>query len=50
MPVFNFPAGFANNIAVHLIFRFLSGFAGSAFLTVSGGTITDIFPNDKVGT
>ncbi|KAK4687747.1 hypothetical protein P7C73_g2377, partial [Tremellales sp. Uapishka_1] len=46
----NFPVAFANNIAVHLIFRFLTGFAGSAFLSVSGGVVSDIFPNAKVGT
>jgi MFS family permease len=40
----------ANNIAVHLMFRFLTGFAGSAFLSVSGGAISDVFPNAKVGT
>ena len=38
----------ANNIAVHLIFRFWTGFAGSAFLTVSGGLISDTFRNEKV--
>jgi predicted MFS family arabinose efflux permease len=40
----------ANNLAVHLIFRFLTGFAGSAFLSVSGGAITDVFHNAKVAT
>ncbi|GFZ43023.1 hypothetical protein JCM24511_00741 [Saitozyma sp. JCM 24511] len=44
-PVFNLPVAFANNIAVHLIFRFLTGFAGSAFLSVSGGAVSDVFPN-----
>ena len=50
LSVFNFPVAFANNIAVHLIFRFLTGFGGSAFLSVSGGAISDVFPNAKVGT
>lgn len=40
----------ANNISVHLVFRFLSGFAGAAFGAVSGGVISDVFPNEKVGT
>lgn len=48
--VLNFPVAFAPNIAVHLIFRFLTGFAGSAFLSVSGGAISDVFINAKVGT
>ncbi|ORY28299.1 major facilitator superfamily domain-containing protein [Naematelia encephala] len=46
----NFPVAFANYISVHLIFRFLTGFAGSAFISVSGGAISDVFPNAKVGT
>jgi MFS family permease len=33
-----------------LIFRFLCGFAGSAFLSVAGGTVADLFENDKLGT
>lgn len=48
--LFNFPVAFANHISVHLIFRFFTGFAGSAFLSVAGGTVTDLFKNDKVGT
>lgn len=61
MIVLNFPVAFgtfqmvqrswlANHISVHLIFRFLTGFAGSAFLTVSGGLISDVFKNEHVGT
>ncbi|KAE8234813.1 hypothetical protein CF326_g151 [Tilletia indica] len=38
-----FPVAWANNIAVFLIFRFLSGFAGSGFLSISGGTVSDLF-------
>ncbi|RSH94280.1 hypothetical protein EHS25_004083 [Saitozyma podzolica] len=48
--LFNLPVAFANNIAVHLIFRFFTGFAGSAFLSVSGGAVSDVFPNHLVGT
>jgi MFS family permease len=40
----------ANNVAVHMIFRFLTGFAGSAFLSVSGGAISDVFKNEFVAT
>lgn len=35
-------------IAVFLIFRFLTGFAGSAFLSVGGGSIADLFVGAKV--
>lgn len=48
--VLNFPVAFANNVAVHMIFRFLTGFAGSAFLSVSGGAISDVFKNENVAT
>lgn len=42
-----FPVAFANNAPVYFIFRFLVGLAGSAFLSVAGGTISDLFkPND----
>lgn len=37
------PVSFANNLAVFLIFRFLTGFCGSAFLSVAGGTVSDVF-------
>ncbi|KAI0269964.1 MFS general substrate transporter [Gloeopeniophorella convolvens] len=46
----NFPVAFAPNIAVYLIFRFITGFCGAAFLSVAGGSISDMFPNAKVGT
>lgn len=37
------PVSFANNLAVFLVFRFLTGFCGSAFLSVAGGSVSDIF-------
>lgn len=44
-----FPVAFANNLPVFLLFRFLSGFAGSAFLSVAGGSISDMWlPNDSL--
>lgn len=46
---FNFGCAFANNIATLLICRFLAGAAGSAFLSVAGGTIADIFRPHEVG-
>lgn len=33
---------------VYLTFRFITGFCGSAFLTVSGGTVSDMFPDSSV--
>ena len=33
-----------------LISRFLDGLAGSAFLSVAGGTVGDMFRKDKLGT
>ncbi len=37
-------------LAVHLIFRFFTGFAGSAFMSVAGGSIADLFHKDEVST
>lgn len=37
------PVSFANNLAVFLIFRFLTGFCGSAFLSVAGGSVSDVY-------
>ena len=34
--------------AVFLIFRLLTGFFGSAFLSVAGGSVTDMFAASKV--
>jgi MFS family permease len=33
-----------------MIFRFVTGFAGSAFLAVAGGTVADLFETRKLGT
>lgn len=44
----NLPVAFAPNIVVYLIFRFLTGFSGAAFLSVAGGSVADLFANDKV--
>jgi MFS family permease len=33
-----------------LIFRFATGFFGAAFLSVAGGSVSDMFPNSAVGT
>ncbi|KAI0079678.1 MFS general substrate transporter [Panus rudis PR-1116 ss-1] len=48
--VFSWPVAFGHHIAVFLIFRFLTGFCGAAFLSVAGGSVSDLFANDKVAT
>lgn len=48
--VFSFPVAFAHDIEVFLIFRFVTGFCGAAFLSVAGGSVSDMFPNAMVGT
>lgn len=45
-----FPVAFAPNAAVHLLFRFWSGFAGSALLTVAGGSLSDLFGDSSLAT
>ena len=36
------------SLAVFLVFRWLAGFAGAAFLSVAGGSVSDLFHNDRV--
>ncbi|KAL3445809.1 major facilitator superfamily domain-containing protein [Aspergillus insuetus] len=38
------PCALATNVQTLLIGRFLNGFSGSAFLSVAGGTVNDLFP------
>ncbi|ESK83268.1 hypothetical protein Moror_15067 [Moniliophthora roreri MCA 2997] len=47
---FSFAVAFAPNITVFLVFRFITGFCGSTFLSVSGGSVSDLFANNEVGT
>jgi multidrug resistance protein len=49
LTAFTFGVAFAPNIVVHLVFRFLGGFIGSSFLTVAGGSVSDLFENRQVG-
>ncbi|KAJ3795029.1 MFS general substrate transporter [Lentinula aff. detonsa] len=48
MFAFSFGVAFAPNTAVYLIFRFLSGLVGATFLSVAGGTVSDLFTNEEV--
>lgn len=41
--IFLIPCSVAKNIQTMLVGRFLDGVAGSAFLTVAGGTVSDLF-------
>nr|POF04486.1 efflux pump atb [Quercus suber] len=42
------PCAVANNIATMLVARFFDGLAGSAFLSVAGGTVGDMFRREKL--
>ncbi|KAG1728568.1 major facilitator superfamily domain-containing protein [Suillus lakei] len=46
--IFTFPVVFAPNIAVFLVFRLITGFCGSAFLSVAGGSVSDMFPDSSI--
>lgn len=48
--LFLWPVAFAPDAACHFLFRFLSGFVGAAFLSVAGGSVSDLFDNDTVAT
>ncbi|KAI9793286.1 MAG: hypothetical protein M1833_000785 [Piccolia ochrophora] len=42
------PSAVAKNIQTMLVARFLDGLAGSAFLSVAGGTVGDLFPKSQL--
>ncbi|KAF9000016.1 major facilitator superfamily domain-containing protein [Cyathus striatus] len=46
--VFTWPVAFSPNIVVYLVFRFITGFCGSAFLSVAGGSVSDLFSDSTV--
>ncbi|CVL12698.1 hypothetical protein FPRO06_08449 [Fusarium proliferatum] len=46
--IFIIPQAVAQNIETVIVSRFLDGFAGSAFLAVSGGTVGDLFTADEL--
>lgn len=45
---FLLPCALAPHISVLLVFRFLGGMAGSAFLSVAGGTVGDMFTGSEL--
>ncbi|KAF4962165.1 hypothetical protein FSARC_9739 [Fusarium sarcochroum] len=42
------PSAVAQNIQTMVVARFLDGFSGSAFLAVSGGTVSDLFARHEI--
>ena len=36
--------------AVYLAFRFLAGCSGASFLSIAGGSVSDMFPTSEVAT
>ena len=47
--LWNIPCAVGQNIQTILVGRFLGGLAGSAFLSVAAGTVSDLFMPAKVG-
>ncbi|ODV96442.1 hypothetical protein PACTADRAFT_75565 [Pachysolen tannophilus NRRL Y-2460] len=47
---FQLIASFCDNIGGVLFSRFMTGFSGSAFMSVSSGTISDMFDKSQIGT
>lgn len=46
--VFLIPSAVAQNIETMIVVRFFQGLAGSAFLSVSGGTVSDLFARNEM--
>ncbi|KAH7145418.1 major facilitator superfamily domain-containing protein [Dactylonectria estremocensis] len=46
--LWHIPQAASNHIAISLVFRFMSGFSGSTFFTVPGGTIGDLFTKEEL--
>lgn len=47
--MFQLPVALAQNLGTILVCRFIAGFAGSVPLTVTGGTVGDVFRQDDSG-
>ncbi|PIL36732.1 MFS general substrate transporter [Ganoderma sinense ZZ0214-1] len=47
---FTWPTAFPPDIATYLVFRFITGLCGAAFLSVAGGSVSDLFDNQNVAT
>ncbi|CCG84646.1 protein of unknown function [Taphrina deformans PYCC 5710] len=46
--IWQIPCAFAKNIETMLIVRYLAGFSGAAFLSVAGGSVSDLFSGPKL--
>ncbi|KAK4463814.1 major facilitator superfamily domain-containing protein [Cladorrhinum samala] len=46
--IFVIPSALAKNIQTMIVVRFFQGLAGSAFLSVSGGTVSDLFIREEM--
>ncbi|KAH8587667.1 major facilitator superfamily domain-containing protein [Bisporella sp. PMI_857] len=46
--IWTITVAFANNIQTMVVARLLAGFTGGTFLSVSGGTVWDIFPRHEI--
>ncbi|KAI1461038.1 MFS general substrate transporter [Annulohypoxylon moriforme] len=42
------PSAVARNAATMMVARFIDGFSGSSFLSVAGGTVSDVFNRDQI--
>ena len=47
--VFTIACAVSTNVGMFLAFRFITGCAGSAPLTIGGGTVSDVIPQEKRG-
>ncbi|KAH8104536.1 MFS general substrate transporter [Cristinia sonorae] len=48
--IFTWPVAFPPNMPVFLVFRWITGLFGAAFLSVAGGSISDLFADHEVAT
>src|SRR4051812_34233814 len=46
---FTMGCALSTNVGMFLTFRFLAGCSGSTPLTIGGGTVADLFPQEKRG-
>lgn len=46
---FTFGCALSTNVGMFLVFPFVAGCAGTAPLTIDGGTVADLFPQEKRG-
>ncbi|KAF2018113.1 MFS general substrate transporter [Aaosphaeria arxii CBS 175.79] len=46
--IWTIPSAIGKNITTLIITRFLAGLAGGTYLSVAGGTVSDIYPKDRI--